>query len=128
MARRLGATLQTEHGLSLSGFEALRLLAEADGGRLKRVDLVRALGLTPSGVTRLLDGLEDDGLVARAACPVDRRVMYAQLTQGGEERLRAASCGHDGSVRALLEEHLTDGEIEDLAATLAKLPGAGPAG
>lgn len=124
-ARLLGASLQAEHGLSINDYEALDLLARAEGRRMKRVDLARRLVLTPSGVTRLLEGLEEAGLVARASCPGDLRVAYAQLTDEGAERLEAASCGHVGSIRAVLEEHLSDDEIEELAELLGKLPGAG---
>ena len=122
-ARLLGAELQAEHGLSLNDYEALELLARADGWRLKRVDLARRLMLTPSGVTRLLEGLEEAGLVARASCPEDLRVTYAQLTDAGAETLEAASCGHVGSIRAVLEEHLSGEQIEELAALLGRLPG-----
>jgi DNA-binding MarR family transcriptional regulator len=123
-ARRLSASLQAEHGLSLNDYEALALLAGADGRRLKRVDLARSLALTPSGVTRLLEGLEDAGLVARASCPADLRVTYAELTEAGAARLRAASCAHVGAIRTMLGEHLSDREIEELAELLGKLPGA----
>jgi DNA-binding MarR family transcriptional regulator len=68
--------------------------------------------------------LEAAGLVERAVCDSDLRVAYAQLTDAGAEKLEAASCGHVGSVRALLEEHLTAGEIDQLAELLGKLPGA----
>lgn len=123
-ARRLSASLQAEHGLSINDYEALELLARSDGRRLKRVDLARRLVLTPSGVTRLLEGLEETGLVARASCPEDLRVTYALLTDAGAERLEAASCGHVGSIRAVLEEHLSGEEIEQLAELLGRLPGA----
>jgi DNA-binding MarR family transcriptional regulator len=123
-SRRLSASLQAEHGLSINDFEALELLARAECRRLKRVDLARSLGLTPSGVTRLLEGLEEAGLVARASCSADRRVTYAELTAAGVERLEAASCAHVGAIRALLEEHLSDPEIVELAELLGRLPGA----
>lgn len=119
--RLLSVELQ-EHGLTINDYEALLLLAQAEDGRLKRVDLARRLVLTPSGVTRLLEGLEAAGLVERAACPSDLRVVYAQLTEAGRERLSAASCGHVGSVRALFEEYLTDDELETLASLLERLP------
>jgi DNA-binding MarR family transcriptional regulator len=122
--RLLSASLQAEHGLSINGYEALALLAQADGRRLKRIELARRLVLTPSGVTRLLEGLEEAGLVARATCPGDLRVTYAQLTEAGAERLESASCGHVGSIRALFEEHLSDAELDEFAALLGKLPGA----
>lgn len=121
--RLLNAQLSTEQGLTINDYEALSLLAHAEGRRLKRIELARRLVLTPSGVTRLLEGLERAGLVERAACPDDLRVCYAQLTDEGAERLEAASCGHVGSLRAILEEHLSDEEIEELAHLLGKLPG-----
>ena len=121
--RLLNTELQAEHGLSLNDYEALYVLAHAEGRRLKRVELSRRLLLTPSGVTRLLEGLERAGLVERISCPTDLRVAYAQLTDAGAEKLEVASCGHVGSIRALLEEHLSGDEIEELAETLGKLPG-----
>ncbi|CAN5115189.1 hypothetical protein BH18ACT14_BH18ACT14_13710 [soil metagenome] len=121
--RLLNAELQAEHGLSLNDYEALYVLAHTDGRRLKRVELSRRLLLTPSGVTRLLEGLEEAGLVARVSCPTDLRVAYAELTDAGAEKLEAASCGHVGSIRTLLEDHLSEVEIEELSETLGKLPG-----
>jgi DNA-binding MarR family transcriptional regulator len=122
--RLLSASLLAEHGLTINDYEALLLLSRAEGKRMRRVDLARRLVLTPSGVTRLLEGLEKAGLVERTACDHDLRVAYAQLTEIGSERLQAASCAHVGSVRALFEEHLCEEEIEELAAILGKLPGA----
>ena len=120
--RLLSQELQAEHGLTINDYEALYLLSRAEGGRMKRVELARKLVLTPSGVTRLLEGLEEAGLVDRAACASDLRVTYAQLTRSGKERLALASCGHVRSIRALLEEHLSEEEIDMLVETLGKLP------
>ena len=121
--RLLNADLQTQHGLTINDYEALYVLAHADGRRMKRVELARRLLLTPSGVTRLLEGLERAGLVERVSCPVDLRVAYAQLTEAGADRLEAASCSHVGSIRTLLDDHLTPAEIDELGELLAKLPG-----
>lgn len=121
--RCLSARLLADHGLSINDYETLYLLSQAEGHRMKRVDLARSLALTPSGVTRLLEGLETGGLVERAECPGDLRVVYARLTDAGAEALRSASCEHERSISALLEEHLSPGEIEALADLLGKLPG-----
>ena len=121
--RLLSAELQEEHGLTLNDYEALLVLSRAEDRRLKRVDLARNLMLTPSGVTRLLQGLEDAGLVERAACATDLRVTYAQLTDAGLDKLKAASGGHIASIRALFEEHFAQQEIRSLAEILGKLPG-----
>lgn len=90
---------------------------------MKRVDLARRLVLTPSGVTRLLEGLERAGLVERTACSSDLRVVYAQLTDAGLAKVREVSCGHEGSIRTMFEEHLSPAQIEQLAAFLGRLPG-----
>ena len=124
-ARCLSPALLEEHGLTLNDYEALKLLADAEGRRMRRVDLAAALSLSASGVTRLLEGLEEDGLVQRATCPHDRRVAYAQLTDEGAGRLQAASCGHAASIRDLLEETLTESELEELAELLGKVAGEG---
>lgn len=126
--RLLSATLEAEHGLTLNDYEALQALADAESRRLKRVDLARRLVLTPSGITRLLEGLEAAGLVERASCEHDRRITYARLTEGGATRLEAASCGHVRSIRALFEELLSDDELEALAETLERVPGVADAG
>jgi len=121
--RLLNAELQAENGLSINDYEALYLLSRAEGHRLKRVDLSRSLALTPSGVTRLLEGLEADGLVERTVCPSDLRVAYAELTDAGAAKLEAASCGHVGSIRELFEEHFAEDEIDELSEFLGRFPG-----
>ena len=120
--RTVEAGLQTDHGLTVVGYEALLLLSEAQERAMRRIDLARGLGLTASGVTRLLDGLERDGLVEKRTCSEDARVSYAALTDAGAERLERASCSHVGSVRALFEERYTHEEIETLAELLGRLP------
>lgn len=122
-ARCLSPALLEEHGLTLNDYEALKLLADAEGRRMRRVDLAGALSLSASGVTRLLEGLEEDGLVQRATCPHDRRVAYAQLTDAGAGRLQAASCGHAAAIRDLLDETLTEAELDELAELLGKVAG-----
>jgi DNA-binding MarR family transcriptional regulator len=120
--RTLESQLQAAHGLTVVGYEALLLLSNAEAQAMRRVDLARGLGLTPSGVTRLLDGLERDGLVAKRTCDADARVTYAVLSEAGAERLERASCSHVGSVRALFEERYSDEELETLASLLGRLP------
>jgi len=122
-SRDLGSQLQAEHGLTRKDYEALFLLSHAEEQRLKRVDLADRLSLTPSGVTRLLEGLEADGLVERAACDNDLRITYAALTDAGREKLDVAASGHIGSVRSVLEQSLSEDEVDTLVELLGKLPG-----
>jgi DNA-binding MarR family transcriptional regulator len=116
--RELGADLHARHGLTLSDYETLAVLAE---GPVRRVDLAQRLGLTASGVTRLLDGLEEAGLVARAACPSDRRVTYAVLTGTGAAKLAEAAGCHARAVREYLAARLAADELAQLAALLERL-------
>jgi DNA-binding MarR family transcriptional regulator len=121
--RTLSTSLQSDHGLTINDFEALLVLSSAPDQRLKRVDLARRLLLTPSGITRLLEGLERADFVERATCETDLRVVYAQLTPKGREALSEASCGHVASIRTLFEDHLSEDEIDRLGELLTKLPG-----
>src|SRR5438105_4793186 len=92
--RELSAELVTEHGLTINDFEALLQLAREEGQRMRRVDLSGRLVLTPSGVTRLLSGLERAGYVEKASCASDARVTYAALTEAGRRKLEEVSCAH----------------------------------
>src|SRR5947207_3372572 len=79
----LDAELLATHGLSLADYEVLAFLSEAPDRRLRMSDLAGRLRLSPSGLTRRLDGLVQAGHVEREACPSDRRSTYAALTNAG---------------------------------------------
>jgi DNA-binding MarR family transcriptional regulator len=127
VTRQLSGQLNADHGLSINAYEALLLLARAPDSRMRRVDLADGLLLTASGVTRLLDGLEREGLVGRDECSTDRRVTYAVLTEAGRAKLREASKSHTRQIRELMGAHYDYDELAQLAALLERLPGAGPA-
>jgi DNA-binding MarR family transcriptional regulator len=78
--------------------------------------------LTPSGITRLLAGLERAGYVERAACAGDARVSYAVLTDTGYDKLRRAAPSHLAAIRELFGERFSDDELETLASLLERLP------
>ena len=61
---------------------------------MRRIDLANQLQLSPSGITRLLDRLEDQGFVGKGECKEDARVSYAILTDAGLAKLREAAPGH----------------------------------
>jgi DNA-binding MarR family transcriptional regulator len=123
--KTLSADLSEEHGLSINDYETLLRLSHAENGLMRRVDLARELMLTPSGVTRMLEGLERSGLVEKAVCESDLRVTYAVLTEQGRTLLERASCSHIAAIRDLFSEHYTDAELRTLADLLRRLPGAG---
>jgi DNA-binding MarR family transcriptional regulator len=127
LRRSLTAELQEEHDLSVTDYEALLLLSRADDGMLRRVDLADGLGLSASGVTRMLDGLERQGLVEKATCASDARVTYAVLTEPGRARLEQASRSHVTTIEAVFAERFDADELVTLAELLERLPGAGGA-
>jgi DNA-binding MarR family transcriptional regulator len=122
VTRRFNAELVAEHGLTLSAYEVLLRLAHAPDRRMRRVDLSEEVLLTPSGITRLLAGLEENGFVERASCESDARVTYAQLTDDGLAKLREAAKTHVADIRGLFDERFTVEEMETLRDLLQRLP------
>jgi DNA-binding MarR family transcriptional regulator len=127
VTRKLSAQLSADHELSLNAYEALLLLVRAPESRMRRIDLANSLLLTAGGVTRLLDGLERCGFVAREESPTDRRVSYAVLTRSGRDKLREASKSHIPQIRELLGAHYDEDELTQLAALLDRLQEVGSA-
>ncbi len=84
LSRRLDAKLG---GLGWSDFLILYALSTAEGNRMRRVDLADTIGLTASGITRLLLPMEKIWLVRREAHDGDARVSYVALAPGGETKL-----------------------------------------
>ncbi len=120
ITRELSAQLQREHDLTLNDYEVLLHLSRADGGRLRRVDLAERVLLTASGITRLLEGLEESGYVCKQTCPSDARVSYAKLTDAGAQQAardgRYAPAGHRRAVhRPLLRFGARDARRAALA-------------
>jgi DNA-binding MarR family transcriptional regulator len=123
LTREVNARLVTEHGLSVTDYNCLLALAHSEDGALRRVDLAQQLMLTPSGVTRMLDGLERDGWVKKATCSTDARVTYAVLTDEGRELLEEAGRSHVAQIRDLIEDQFSEEELETLVELLGRLPG-----
>ena len=125
LSRTFNAQLLADHDLTINDYEALLVLAHADGQRMRRTDLAQSLQLTASGVTRLLDGLERAGLVSKAQCASDGRVAYAVLPDAGGARLLEASSSHAAAIGALFEERYEADELATLVELLGRLPSAG---
>jgi DNA-binding MarR family transcriptional regulator len=125
LRRELDAEVLRPRGLTINDFEALMHLARAEEGRLRRVDLVERLMLTPSGVTRLLDGLQEAGLVENLQCEDDARVIWARLTDEGTEVLECVGVSHAERLQKLFRASLSEREVSQLSELLGKLPGVG---
>jgi DNA-binding MarR family transcriptional regulator len=106
-----------EHNLSAAEFEVLLRLARTPGGALRMSDLAAQTQLTTSGITRVVDRLERDGLVDREACATDRRGYFARVSGAGVARLDAVLPGH----LALLDEWLTGRYTRQELETLLRL-------
>lgn len=122
ISRELEARLMGAHGLTLSDYDVLVQLARAPERKLRNIDLAKAVVLTRSGVTRLVDGLEKDGLVMRSSCPSDKRGSFVSITDEGLARLREASSTHVAAVRELFVERLGPEGVEQMDALLRALP------
>lgn len=111
----------TPHGLTNGDYAVLVLLSEAPDERMRMCDLASELQLSPSGLTRRLDGLVRQGWVERASCSSDRRVTYAHLTPKGRTKMDAAAPDHVASVRAHLLDPLGAKGVAQLGTLFARV-------
>lgn len=121
LIRELSAALVARHGLTINDYGTLLLLSRAGDEGMRRIDLANELQLSPSGITRLLDRLEDQGLVGKGACKSDARVSYAILTDDGLAKLREAAPGHIDDIDRRLGAVLSEDEMKTLAELLTRL-------
>ncbi|MEZ0067539.1 DNA-binding MarR family transcriptional regulator [Streptacidiphilus sp. MAP12-20] len=126
LAKRFDAVLSNRHGISYADFQVLLHLGAAPGGRLRRVDLAQALGLTASGVTRGLGPLERIGLVEREKDPRDARVAYAALTPTGRTLLVDMTASAEEVAADWFDTaRWSDGDVHALGTLLTALGGTG---
>jgi DNA-binding MarR family transcriptional regulator len=111
-----------KHGLTLGDYQVLVFLSEAPDNALRMCDLAKQLQLSPSGLTRRLDGLVKAGYVERRGSAHDRRVMLAHLTDTGRTKLERTAPAHVESVRLHIIDRLDEHQVEvfgDIFTTLA---------
>ena len=123
--RELDGELQAEHNLPLSSYEVLLTLHGAPGGEMRMSEIADSVLLSRSGLTRLVDRLERDGLLERRECTTDKRGANAAITEEGRRRFEAARETHLGGVRARFLERLGPEDLRRLGETWERvLPGA----
>lgn len=121
IVRRLETDLLAQHGLPLPSYDVLVHLVEAPDRRLRMTDLAERVLLSRSGLTRLIDRMERDGLVVREACAVDARGLYAVLTDAGYTALRAASSTHFAGIDGYVLSKLSPTQLQALQDVLGSL-------
>jgi DNA-binding MarR family transcriptional regulator len=124
LVKRLDADLESAHGLPLTSYEVLLHLDEADERRMRMCDLAEGIMLSRSGLTRLVDRLERDGLVERVSCADDARGAFARLTDAGRAKLDAAAQTHLEGVRRHFLEHVGGDELGVLGTVWERVMGA----
>ena len=121
LVRELDRELEEAHGLPLTHYEVLLHLAGAPEHRLRMTDLAGSVLLSQSGLTRLVDRMQQAGLVVREPCPSDRRVLYARLTDEGRTRFAEAGPTHLAGVRRRFLDHFDEQELAELGAFWERL-------
>lgn len=121
ITRRLEAELIEEQDLPLASYDVLVQLVDAPGHRLRMTELASAVLLSRSGLSRLVDRLQREGLVRREVATEDARGMYAVLQPAGLSRLRNAAPTHLRGVAEHMTSKFSDDELAALRALLDRL-------
>lgn len=115
----LAKVLQAVHGLGLSEYRALQILAHSPDSELRMQELASHLRLNQSSVSRMVERLERGGFTIRDLCPDDKRGVYTVLTEQGRERVESAKADYEEALDAALKTH---GCEELLSAKFIKAP------
>jgi DNA-binding MarR family transcriptional regulator len=121
--RKLDAELRKEHALSFSDYDVLLRLARAPDRSLRMTELAERTMLSPSGLTRAVDRLADEGLVRRERFDGDARVMLARLTDRGSRELRRAARTHLRGIREHFTGRLSQTQLRNVASALEMVTG-----
>jgi DNA-binding MarR family transcriptional regulator len=115
LVKALDAELVGEHDLPLSSYEVLITLQASPGNRCRMAELADRVLLSRSGMTRLVDRLEREGLLVRDTCSSDGRGCFAVLTEAGEAVVARARPTHLEGVRRRFLRHFDGAELERMA-------------
>jgi len=117
----LSRELESACGLSLGWFDVLAQLHMAPDQRLTMTQLASAIMFSKSGLTRLIDRIEEAGLVQRLACPGDRRSLHIALTEAGLEKYRQALPIHLETVKRHFAAYIEDSEAAAVESSLTRI-------
>ena len=120
LTQRLDAELRAQHDLPLTSYEVLRSLSRAPHGKLRMAELAEHALLSRSGMTRLIDRLEREGMVGRSTCDKDGRGCYAVLTDQGRTVVDEARASYLSVVRTSFLRHYGVDELRELAGLLQR--------
>jgi len=123
VTRRLDAELREEHGLSLGAYDVLLRLARAPGRALHMTELAKRVMLSPSGLTRLVDQLVDEGVAQRRRVDHDARLVMAGLTDRGRQVIRQAAKTHLRGIREHFTGRLSEAQLRNVASALEAISG-----
>ncbi|HUZ39907.1 MAG TPA: MarR family transcriptional regulator [Acidimicrobiales bacterium] len=121
LSRRLGLELEAECDLQLAWFDVLLQLRRSPDGHLKMNEIAEAIVHSSGGTTRLVDRIEEAGLVVRQSCPSDRRAIHVAITEAGDAKLDEALTVHLEYLDESLAKQLTEVERSTLTSLLTKL-------
>jgi DNA-binding MarR family transcriptional regulator len=121
LPRVIEADMTRAGRLPLSEYNTLRLLSEADGRAMRMSDLAAASNLSLSGVTRIVQRLEQRELVLRAKCDEDGRGWNAVLTDAGLAAVQDSWPVHLASVRRHVLDHVGDEDLAGFTAVLQRI-------
>jgi len=125
MTRVLDAELTLRHGLPLTSYEVLLFLADSPDGRMRMSELADSVLLSRSGLTRLVDRLERDGLLEREQCEEDARGYFAAITDRGRTLFTEARRTHLAGVRERFLSRFSRDDLQTLGELWEKVPHGG---
>jgi DNA-binding MarR family transcriptional regulator len=114
LTRALDAELTRAHDMPLSSYEVLLFLNDSEEGRMRMSELADSVLLSRSGLTRLVDRLERQGLLRRERCTSDARGLFAEITDEGRGVFAKARKTHLDGVRRLFLDRFSRDELRTL--------------
>lgn len=116
------AQMRKDHGLTMPRYDVLAQLDLA-GGRLGLTELGAAVVLSPSGLSKLLDRMEESGLIRREPDPRDARSVFALITPRGRASIRKARESHHAFLQAAFGDALDSSDVADITRIMSLIDG-----